>query len=240
MVALTTARGFGPFAGLPHAQVHVSVQLFELTLVAIPPTFVALMTERRDAIERGRQSEERLASINRNVKDGLFRADPQLRLLYANGAFARLFGRDDADAMAGWPLGDAMAEALRRAELLALVREQGHWTNEEIEFRREDGSTFWGLVSGAPACATRPARSRTTTARSPTSPRTRRSRSGCARRRRWRRGRQARRRRRAHDFNNLLTVIMGHAENIRGEAMGASRCTPTRARCSTPPRVPRA
>jgi PAS domain S-box-containing protein len=39
------------------------------------------------------------------------------------------------------------AEAARRGELIAKLEAAGAVRNEEVEFRRKDGSTFWGLTS---------------------------------------------------------------------------------------------
>ncbi|MBM4062342.1 MAG: response regulator [Planctomycetes bacterium] len=213
VVAWATARGFGPFAQLPAEQVHVVTQLFALLLVAIPPVFAALLFERRDAMDRVRRNEELLAAIHGNVKDGLFRTDPELRLLHGNLALARMFGHGAPEDLPGRSLGDAIVDGERRTLLLRRARERGQWRNEEIEFRCAGGSTFWGLTSGT---GVRDARGAIVHFDGVITDVTdRRSLEA--------RGRQAQKMEAlgklaggvAHDFNNLLTVIVGYAQTIQ-------------------------
>ncbi len=98
------------------------------------------------AIERERR-EDLLASINRNVNEGLFRSTPSRGLLYVNMAFARMFGYESPEAMLEVPSPLLYADPERREELKRVIAQRGNFDNEEVRFLRRDGSAFWALVS---------------------------------------------------------------------------------------------
>ncbi|MFB6272416.1 MAG: PAS domain-containing protein [Salinibacter sp.] len=101
----------------------------------------------RQAMEQRIQEQERLLrSITENVSDGIYRLVPGDGLVYANGAFAHLFGYDSvADVLSLDP------EALYAHEQQSAplrVAEATDRNEQEAVFRRKDGSTFIGLLSG--------------------------------------------------------------------------------------------
>jgi PAS domain S-box-containing protein len=98
------------------------------------------------ALERERR-ESLLASINRNVNEGLFRSTPSRGLVYVNVAFARMFGYDSPEAMLRVPSALLYADPERREELKRVIVARGFFANEEVRFVRRDGSSFWALVS---------------------------------------------------------------------------------------------
>lgn len=98
------------------------------------------------AVERERR-EDLLASVNRNVAEGLFRSTPERGLVYVNRAFATMFGYDGAEEMVGLPSGMLYADPERREVLKRMITVSGSFENEEVLFRRKDGSEFTALVS---------------------------------------------------------------------------------------------
>ncbi len=98
------------------------------------------------AVERERR-ENLLASINRNVNEGLYRSTPSHSLIYVNLAFARMFGYDSPEAMLRVPSTLLYADSGRAEELSRMIASRGIFDNEEVRFARRDGSTFWALVS---------------------------------------------------------------------------------------------
>jgi PAS domain S-box-containing protein len=220
LIALATANGLGPFLAIPRQDRHVALQLLELLLVGLPLLFGALVAERRAAEherERSRQelheSRELLASIHRNVNEGLYRSRPDGALLYVNEAFARMFGYDSPEQVLAANAFDLHADPQRRRELMQVIAERGFTASEEIRFRRRDGSEFWGLVSST---AVRAADGTVTCLDGAITDITA-----------WKSlEEQLRQSQRleavgqlaggiAHDFNNVLTVIVGYAELIR-------------------------
>ena len=187
----------------------------ELALAERAGALAGIAVERERRGEDLRRSEELLASINRNVNEGLFRTTPELRLVYANRAFARLFGYDlpdgilaPADAMATDDFEDPM-------QLRELIAEQAGG-GREVNFRRRDGSHFWALVSntevrgpdgavqyydGAIADITSRKELEAQFRHSQKMEAVGKLAGGIA-----------------HDFNNLLTAIFGYAELIQRES----------------------
>ncbi|MFB6232151.1 MAG: PAS domain S-box protein [Salinibacter sp.] len=104
------------------------------------------ITERHEMEEQLREQEQQLRSITENVSDGIFRLTPGHGLVFANEAFARMFGYEStSEVLAADP-----------TELHVRSDDQSvfFWAAEtssapqEVRFRRKDGSTFTGLLNG--------------------------------------------------------------------------------------------
>jgi PAS domain S-box-containing protein len=184
----------------------------ELALAERAGALAGIAVERERRVEALRRSEDLLASVNRNVNEGLYRRAADGGLVYVNPAFARMFGYDSSEAVLADPDGMRYVDPERRDEVRRALAEHGRVQNEEIRFQRRDASLFWGLVSitgvhgeegtlthedGVIADVT-------------------------ARKVLEEQFRQAQKMEAvgklaggvAHDFNNLLTVVLGYAEEI--------------------------
>jgi len=116
-----------------------------LQVRAVPvPTGVALYVN--DITER-RERDELLDSINANISEGLFRSMPSEGIVYANSAFAELFGYDHRDDILHVSPATLYADPDEHDAFVRTVEEQGTVRGAEVEFERRDGSAFWGLVS---------------------------------------------------------------------------------------------
>ncbi len=105
------------------------------------------ITERHEMEEQLREREQLLRSITDNVKDGIYRIVPDEGLVYANEAFARLFGCESVDEALALDPAALCPEADGHSPLLQVPDGQAAETREVV-FRRSDGSTFTGLLDG--------------------------------------------------------------------------------------------
>ena len=101
------------------------------------------VTEREKMAERLHQREV----ITHNVSEGIYRSTPDEGLVYANQAFAQLFGYDRPEDVLALDSEDLYADPGDREEMIRTEHEQGGVQRAERQFQRRDGSTFTGLVS---------------------------------------------------------------------------------------------
>ncbi len=105
------------------------------------------VTIRRKMAEDLREREKWLRSITQNISDGLYRSTPDEGVVYANDAFVSMFGYDAPEDLYALDPAELYADPEQRAPITSRLEEQGRLHQVEIEFRRNDGSTFIGLLS---------------------------------------------------------------------------------------------
>ena len=96
---------------------------------------------------RLKENEQLLVSINENLNEGIYRSTPKNGFIYVNKAFARMFGLTVEEAMMIRPE-KLYANERDRERIMDTLVSKGYLKNEQIEFIRRDGSTFWGYLSG--------------------------------------------------------------------------------------------
>jgi diguanylate cyclase (GGDEF)-like protein/PAS domain S-box-containing protein len=99
--------------------------------------------------ETVRQQEEKLQIIAENISDGIYRSAPGEGLLYANQAFAEMFGYESVEDILTVEPGSLYASPAIRDAARRQAEEQGTLGPLEIELQRKDGSTFTGLLRGS-------------------------------------------------------------------------------------------
>jgi len=108
------------------------------------------ITERRKAAELLRESEERYRHIVEAASEGICSLDAELRITFANGAFARMLSFLPEELL-GTPLERyAFPEEFDEFKRHMDVRRRGVAEQYERRLRRKDGKECWCLVSGAP------------------------------------------------------------------------------------------
>jgi two-component system cell cycle sensor histidine kinase/response regulator CckA len=108
------------------------------------------VTERRRAAEMLRESEERYRHIVETATEGICSLDAQLRITFANGAFARMLGCTPEELLGApverYTFPEEFDEHRERMD----ARRRGVAEQYERRIRRKDGKECWCLVSGAP------------------------------------------------------------------------------------------
>ena len=94
-----------------------------------------------------RESQQLLTSITTNIAEAIFRRSLTEGLHFVNEAYVRMFGYASAEELRKMPAENLYAHPERRAEIVTMLERDGGLRNVEIEYRRKDGSTFWGLTS---------------------------------------------------------------------------------------------
>uniref|UniRef100_UPI0020741B89 PAS domain S-box protein n=1 Tax=Salinibacter ruber TaxID=146919 RepID=UPI0020741B89 len=102
--------------------------------------------ELRESRRELRREKRRAESITENVSEGIYRSTEE-GIVYANSAFIEMFGYRDLE-----DLREAGPEALyvnpgRREELIEKEHRDGRLRQEEVRYRRKDGTVFVALLS---------------------------------------------------------------------------------------------
>ncbi|UCE28269.1 MAG: PAS domain S-box protein [Candidatus Coatesbacteria bacterium] len=110
---------------------------------------IALWLEARLTYEKVASSEEQYRTLQTNVPVGVFRttAEPGGRLISLNPALARMFGYESPEDMHDIRVSDLYLNPKDREKFIETISSAGAITDYEVEFKRTDGSSFWGSLS---------------------------------------------------------------------------------------------
>ncbi|MEL6842647.1 MAG: ATP-binding protein [Bacteroidota bacterium] len=109
------------------------------------------ITQRYEQQEAVKNREQLLASINYSIKEGIFRTTSKEGIVYINKHFVEMFGYDSVEEMLPIDPSDLYVDPDRRDYFRSYMQEHTWFENEEAEYKRKDGTTFWGLVSSIKA-----------------------------------------------------------------------------------------
>lgn len=93
------------------------------------------------------EREAQLRSINENISDGIYRSTPEEGLVYANQAFAEMFGYQKAEELYEADPRQMYACPETRDRLREQARNEGGFGPTEVELERKDGTRFTALLS---------------------------------------------------------------------------------------------
>ncbi len=105
------------------------------------------VTKEKEFLDRIRHREQLLESINRNINEAIYRSENKMGIIYANDEFAKMFGYASIQEVMELDPSDLYKNPAQRADVGEEVINKGSIENKEVEFRRKDGSTFWGLLN---------------------------------------------------------------------------------------------
>lgn len=107
------------------------------------------ITEKREAQERIRKSEEKYRGLIENMELGLMEIDSNGKVARAYDWFCDMTGYSESELLGKDPL-----EVLVREEDIPVMQEANRKSRQagiyEIEIRKKDGNWIWVLISGAP------------------------------------------------------------------------------------------
>ncbi len=127
-------------------QVPVSVHARLLVLDGRNNVLAVCHDQRSSAQQADPQDAERYNRIFQNANEGMYQSTPDGRITRANAAMARILGYASADELLASGINIAERSYVhpeRRAELLDRLEREGHYTNQEFQIFRKDGSSTW-------------------------------------------------------------------------------------------------
>ncbi|MFN4123895.1 MAG: response regulator [Flavobacteriales bacterium] len=104
-------------------------------------------TDQHKSQEILKQNQQLLESINKNIKEGIYRSTPDKGIIYVNKAFLDMFGFENQQEAIKTPSRNLYVDSKRRSELIELLDTYGSFTNQEVLFRKKDGTSFLCLLS---------------------------------------------------------------------------------------------
>lgn len=105
------------------------------------------ITIERDSALQIEESQKLLESINRNINEAIYRSESGKGLIYVNHEFVRMFGYSSEEELLSINPAGLYKHSADREALGDELIETSSYLNKEVEFRRKDGSTFWGSMS---------------------------------------------------------------------------------------------
>lgn len=88
-----------------------------------------------------------LQTISANMEDGVFKSSRDDGLVYVNQSFVKMFGYDSMeDVLRIHPVNLYPSKA-DRDSLFMRIEKSGKVVNKQLQYRKKDGSHFWGRVS---------------------------------------------------------------------------------------------
>ena len=92
-------------------------------------------------------SESILESINKNLREGLYRSTADGEIVYVNDAFINIFGYDSEAEIRRINSSELYVDPTKRQDLVRIVEQKEFVINQEVLLKKRDGNIFWGLVS---------------------------------------------------------------------------------------------
>ena len=139
---------------LPRSHVAHGLPLMAVTTAVLTGASALLYANRHAHHQAQRQVQQKLAdreelldSIAQTVPGGIYRANAEREVVYANQAFLEMFGYDELTQLQEVESASLYADPDIQERLIEAEREQGSIDSTEVTYERRDGSTFTGLLN---------------------------------------------------------------------------------------------
>ncbi|UCF90274.1 MAG: PAS domain S-box protein [Desulfobacterales bacterium] len=109
-------------------------------------TVISDITERKQTEEKLRNSEKRYRNLFDGIPMGLYRTNPEGRIMNINPAMVELLGYPDRDTLLQTATIETYMRATDRQRLQILLEEQGFVRNFTVELRRYDDTPIWVTI----------------------------------------------------------------------------------------------
>ena len=105
------------------------------------------VTKEREFLNRILHREQLLESINKNINEAIYRSESENGIIYINDEFIKMFGYDSLQEIMEMDPSELYKNPRQRSKIGNEIINSGSIENREVEFRRKDGSTFWGYLN---------------------------------------------------------------------------------------------
>jgi len=138
-----------------YREVSIKNKVFAETIALTPRLNFARIygydiTQRKQAEEALRESEERYRSLIETASEGIWIGDFEGRTTFVNESAAKMIGYSPEELLGRTALDFMDEEARAVARINLEQRRQGHKSSYELKFIRKDGSTLWAIIGATP------------------------------------------------------------------------------------------
>lgn len=109
-------------------------------------TLMLDITKQKNALVQLDENQKLIESINQNISEAIYRSNVK-NIFYVNKAFQKMFGYEKLLDIRNMNPENFYKYPEDRAFLIEELNKHGFFENEEIVFKRKDGSDFIGLIS---------------------------------------------------------------------------------------------
>lgn len=121
--------------------VEISLSPLETEDGLLITSIIRDVTERKEAEEALRRSEENVRTLFERAPYGIYRSTPDGRFLMANPAMVKLLGYDSEEDLFQLNIArDVYRDPAQRAEIISRNKKKDHVENLELEWKRKDGT----------------------------------------------------------------------------------------------------
>ena len=131
------------FWGAYRGYIIIGIGVICLESILIYALFISIIRSKRikAALQEG---EERYRTLQENVPVGVYRTSNDGKFISVNPAAFKTFGLDAEEDLSSYQVSDFFNDPEKRRDVLSQLKTEGKIADFEAEFRRKDGSSFWG------------------------------------------------------------------------------------------------